>query len=147
MILEERFWGNVLKTRKCWVWTGAISSAGYGQIVYEGKQYGAHRISWMLHNPEGPGDLFVLHKCDRPECVRPSHLKLGTQKDNMQDRDRKKRGRNSRKTHCHRGHPFSASNTYWRGSKRDCRTCAAAQTKAYYAANKEQINANRRKGR
>ena len=27
----------------------------------------------------------VLHSCDTPACVRPSHLWQGTQKDNIQD--------------------------------------------------------------
>ena len=45
--------------------------------------------------------MSVLHKCDVPDCVRPSHLFLGTQADNIADMDRKGR----RKTApC--AHPF-----------------------------------------
>jgi len=29
--------------------------------------------------------LFVLHRCDNPACVNPSHLETGTQRKNVRD--------------------------------------------------------------
>jgi hypothetical protein len=35
--------------------------------------------------------MSVLHRCDNPPCVNPSHLFLGTQTDNIKDRTSKGR--------------------------------------------------------
>jgi hypothetical protein len=53
------------------------------------KSERAHRMSWRLAHGEIPAGLQVLHQCDNPPCVRPEHLFLGTNRDNMQDRARK----------------------------------------------------------
>lgn len=53
----------------------------------------AHVYSWQLHYGEIQDSLHVLHHCDNPECVRPEHLFLGTQKDNSDDMIRKGRDR------------------------------------------------------
>jgi hypothetical protein len=37
---------------------------------------------WTLVNGPIPDGLFVLHRCDRPLCVRPEHLYLGSAQDN-----------------------------------------------------------------
>lgn len=41
--------------------------------------------------PEG---MWTLHRCDNPPCVRPSHLFLGANIDNVADRIMKGRGAN-----------------------------------------------------
>lgn len=78
------FWKKVKKTRTCWEWT-AKKVYGYGYLGLNGKSIRAHRFSWELANGKIPPELFVLHKCDNRKCVKPSHLFLGTQKDNIQD--------------------------------------------------------------
>jgi hypothetical protein len=50
----------------------------------------AHRYAWFLAHGEVPA-LQVLHACDVPNCVRPSHLFLGTPKDNSDDKIKKGR--------------------------------------------------------
>lgn len=65
---------------------------GYNRVAYMGKQVLAHRLSWMKSNGEIPDGLLVLHKCDNRLCIEPSHLFLGTKKDNAIDMSRKGRG-------------------------------------------------------
>lgn len=112
------------KTDDCWIWKGGINFWGYGQMNFNGRNTGAYRVSWILHNDEIPGKLFVLHKCDNPLCVNPDHLFLGTQKDNIQDCIKKGRFIGRRKaTHCPQGHEYTPENTIQSAKQRHCRTC------------------------
>lgn len=92
----ESFWGRVDRTDTCWLWTGELNSMGYGFFkIYEGharEKILAHRFSAIMAGMpvKGPRDV-VMHTCDTPRCVRPEHLSVGTQTDNMRDARNKDR--------------------------------------------------------
>jgi hypothetical protein len=97
--IEERFWEKVdIKGNdECWEWLAYVHPSGYGTFNIERKMYQSHRVAWMLTYGEIPkGDGYhgtcVCHHCDNSICCNPSHLFLGTQKDNVKDRDNKSRG-------------------------------------------------------
>lgn len=67
----------------------------------------AHRVSYeMSYGPIRDG-LWVLHRCDNPPCVRPTHLFLGTRTDNV--RDMVAKGRHKTPFAAYRGenHPMA----------------------------------------
>ena len=73
---------------QCWTWTGSADRRGYGQVRAAGRGsrlLKAHRVAWAMANGPLAPEVLVLHRCDNPGCVRPSHLFEGTQKDNCQD--------------------------------------------------------------
>ncbi len=103
--LLERFWSRVNKRGpvpqhrprlgRCWLFEGPRNPKGYGKIGSGGRG-GAilytHRLSWVIeHGPLSAGEQ-VLHQCDNPPCVRPSHLFKGTPRDNLADMWSKGRG-------------------------------------------------------
>lgn len=95
---EERFWARVKKGPGCWEWQGRCETNGYARIKRKQsrQQVAVHRLSWEMVNGPIPDGLDVLHKCDNRKCVRPSHLFLGTDVDNMQDMLKKGRANKAR---------------------------------------------------
>lgn len=87
----NRFWNKVDKSGNCWLWTASKTPQGYGHFNIDGFMHKAHRVSYRLTFGDVIGKLHVLHRCDNPSCVNPSHLFLGTNDDNIADRVRKNR--------------------------------------------------------
>ena len=90
--IEDRFWDKVNKDGpihpdcgQCWEWIAGTFNDGYGGFGAYGESR-SHRVSWVIHFGPIPEGLQVLHECDTPLCVNPSHLWLGTSQDNTQDR-------------------------------------------------------------
>lgn len=123
--IGERFWKKVHKTETCWNWTAYTDRSGYGSFRFNNKIHKAHRISFLLANGYIDNNLDVLHGCDNPSCVNPEHLRLGTDKDNVQDTLNRKRHFQTNQTHCFRGHEFTKSNTKVnkKTNARCCRIC------------------------
>lgn len=81
-----RFWNKVEKSSGCWLWNGArIGNYGYGGFWFRGRTRPAHIYSYEKYNGPILKGLEVMHTCDTPLCVRPSHLMLGTHAENMKD--------------------------------------------------------------
>lgn len=97
--VKRRFWGTPEETllhyterdevSGCLVWIGGLNDQGYGACTY-GLAHRASYRTWVGPIPEG---LYVLHHCDNPPCVEPTHLYAGTQADNMRDMDSRDRRR------------------------------------------------------
>lgn len=144
--IKERLLDNVEMKRDCWIWTAGKSHNGYGKIEITGNGFKrterAHRVSYQQFVGPIPKGLLVLHSCDNPSCINPDHLFIGTQKDNIRDREDKKRGNNAnaKKTHCPRGHEYNEENTYMNGDKRVCRICRYINNRQRYKNLKSKTN-------
>lgn len=84
----EHFWSKVDKSDSegCWLWTGSRNAKGYGHYcIRRSRTRYAHRFAYSLTYGPVSSRIMVCHKCDNPPCVRPDHLFLGTNSDNIQD--------------------------------------------------------------
>lgn len=83
--IEERLWGAAVRDGECLIYRPESTNRRYASLLYQGVQWSAHRLAYTLaHGPINPGE-YVLHKCDRPRCIEPAHLSVGTAADNARD--------------------------------------------------------------
>lgn len=113
---------------------GGYLSVGLNKVGAVKKRITVHRIVAMAFL--GPSDLpLVRHIDGNPKNNRVENLRFGTVSENAHDRvghgTQYRGNQNSGKSHCKRGHEFTADNTIHRRSAngnpaRRCRTCTKA---------------------
>lgn len=90
---RDRFWEKVNRDgpimprmeTPCWQWTGYLNEDGYGRFRMGGvkaRRPGAHVFAWELENGPVPRNFKIDHACRNPACVRVSHLRLTSNKEN-----------------------------------------------------------------
>lgn len=119
----------------CWLWTGALTNAGYGNMYWKANgsgrpEHGAHRISYSVFVGPIASGLVIDHLCRVRHCVNPDHLEPVTQRENVLRSPIAPGALNAAKTHCAQGHPFSEENTFTvvnpggrSTTTRSCKTC------------------------
>ena len=125
--IESRIMENVSIDESCenpcWLWTGSLTSTGYGQISIHSRPRPAHRVSYILLKGPIPRNLEIDHLCRVRRCVNPNHLEPVTRSENT------KRGmagkaaatRAQERTHCKKGHELTGDNI--RGAEKGKRLC------------------------
>lgn len=66
----------------CWIWSGAITSAGYGNVKRGGRNFKAHRLLWTILRGKLRARLVLDHLCRNRRCVNPYHLEPVTVREN-----------------------------------------------------------------
>ena len=79
-----------VKENGCWEWKWSRAPKGYGQVWIDKTMVRIHRLSYIQEVGPIPEGLHVLHQCHNPPCCNPSHLKLGTNQENLQEKSNNK---------------------------------------------------------
>lgn len=147
---EVRFERHVDRSEGgCWLWTGGLTSGGYGSFHDGQRHRQAHAWAYETFVRPVPLGLILDHichtldtncpggKCSHRRCVNPHHLEPVTAQQNVL-RGRGLAAVNAAKTHCINGHELTPENTRIgmdRGKpRRVCRACHAALARRIRAA-------------
>lgn len=97
-ILRRRFMQHVHvfdTGDECWYWTGTVTKNGYGEVNWDRKKQGAHRVAYKLFVGSIPAQMQIDHLCHTASpncpgnqycphrrCVKPEHLEPVTPGEN-----------------------------------------------------------------
>lgn len=123
----ERFWCkvNVIDDAdSCWLWTAAKLPKGYGRFGLNHRVVLAHRMAYMLSRGAIPEGMHIDHLCYTPSCVRPTHLRAVTPKQNTENRATVNRNNSSGV----RGVSWHVKSGKWRAAVKHNRVTVWART-------------------
>lgn len=133
----------------CWLWTGRCYRLSPGReypvVSIRGKSHYARRLAYTLWRLAiVPVDRVVVPLvCRRMDCINPFHLEAVSRREASHAFPRLPQRPRPPRTHCRRGHEFTADNTYWnpatkeergvrvKGYTRLCRLCCRERGNAY----------------
>lgn len=82
----QNFYRSITIKNGCWEFESEMNIQTYPSIEIGKRKSGSiHRVSYEIHKGEIPKGMVVRHLCHNSRCCRPSHLEIGTQKQNIQD--------------------------------------------------------------
>lgn len=63
--IQKRFWNRVQRVDgyECWPWLGHITRQGYGAIQIDGRNFLAHRLSYLINVGIIPDGFVIDHQC------------------------------------------------------------------------------------
>ncbi len=123
----------------CYIVRGHRHEKWYCRFRFHGKSVRIHRYIWEKSNGPIPGGLEVDHQCRNRACCNVNHLRIVTHQINVTENIV---GVNWQlqlaKTHCPKGHPYDATNTYVNPftKVRHCRECRRDFDRRAYHAKK-----------
>lgn len=113
---------------ECLVYTGHRDKLGYGKLRAYGKPMLAHRFAWEIENGPIEDGLYIDHICHNPPCCNVNHLRLATQKLNMENQKR-----------AHKGSSSGVRGVYWNAQRKMWQTQVRHNGKAIYCGLYETI--------
>jgi len=134
----DNYFDNVEITESCWLWSGGLSTDGYGRFQIDGNREYAHRLSyaWFIGDLPPYPEVEIDHICRMTMCVNPNHLEVVLHIENCRRGDNAQRN----KITCPSGHPYNLENTLFTGNQRQCRECGRQRFRKYYNQNQREYN-------
>jgi hypothetical protein len=76
----------------CWECVSHVIDGGYPRIRFNDRLWKMSRLVYEIYNNKSiEAGFVIMHSCDNPKCINPSHLSEGTSKENNDDKMRKGR--------------------------------------------------------